>query len=268
MNFLYNVISFLIRVNCTDYNFFSFDVFVFTFVLQIASSSMETELKEIGKITDHWVKETKEVLQSEKDEASRVMKDFGSYTTLHGFHFIFDSGSLIRRIIWVTLILLGICFLFFQFRDNYRKYNSNLSIISKDTEHHEKLLFPAITFCNQNMMRRSKILGTDAQTFLDQQDHLKLNVLGKSLLEKETDPSFKIDESVKNNSHVLSEMLKSCVWMNQPCTSANFTSFLSFLVRLYALSGRIQWKNEHDDDNDNDDGDNDKDRMIMMTMTM
>lgn len=196
-------------------------------------SDMEIELKGIKEKRDHCVEEVKEAWQSEKDEASRVMKDFGSYTTLHGFHFIFDSGSLIRRLIWVTLILLGICFLFFQFRDNYRKLKSNQSVISKDIEHPDKLLFPAITICNQNMMRRSKIIGTDAQTFLDQQDHLKFHVLGEGLLNKDIDPSFNIEESVKNNSHVLSEMLKSCYWENQPCSAANFTSVLSYMVRNY-----------------------------------
>ena len=202
---------------------------------------METDFKGIREKRDHCVKDAKEAFLSEKEEASRVIRDFGSYTTLHGFHFIFDSGSLIRRIIWVTLILLGICFLFFQFRDNYRKLNSNQSIISKDIEHPEKLLYPAITLCNQNMMRKSRIIGTDAQTFLDQQDHLKHKVLGKHLMEKEIDPSFNIEESVRNNSHVLSEMLKSCTFQGQPCSTANFTSLLSFMVRfLFSLLSHKQ----------------------------
>ena len=193
---------------------------------------METELKAIREKTDHCVKGAKEVWKSETDEASRVIKDFGSYTTLHGFHFIFDSGSLIRRIIWITLILLGIVFLFFQFRDNYRKYQRNQSIISKSVEHDEKLLFPAITICNQNMMKRSKILGTDAQTFLDQQDFVKIHVLGKSLMDKEVDPSLNVDEIVSNNSHVLSEMLHTCTFQHQECSAANFTSFLSLMVKV------------------------------------
>ena len=202
---------------------------------------METEIQGIKEKRDRLVNEAKEAWKSEREEAACMIKDFGSYTTLHGFHFIFDSGSLIRRVIWVTLILLGICFLFFQFRDNYRKFRSNESIISKDIEHPDKLLYPAITLCNQNMMRKSKILGTDAQTFLDQQDHWKYEVLGKGLIDKEIDPSFNIEESVKNNSHVLSEMLKSCTWQSQPCSPANFTSSLSYMVRvyLYFLSGAL-----------------------------
>ena len=203
-----------------------------TFFLQVTSSTMETELEAIREKTDHRVKGAKEVWKSETDEASRVIKDFGSYTTLHGFHFIFDSGSLIRRIIWITLILLAIVFLFFQFRDNYRKYQRNQSFISKSIEHDEKLLFPAITICNQNMMKRSKILGTDAQTFLDQQDFVKIHVLGKSLMDKEVDPSLNVDEIVSNNSHVLSEMLHTCTFQHQECSAANFTSFLSLMVKV------------------------------------
>ena len=191
---------------------------------------METELKGMREKRDKCVEEAKQAWQSEKDEASRVIRDFGSYTTLHGFHFVFDSASRIRRIIWVTLILLGICFLFFQFRDNYRKLRSNRSVIGKDIEHSEKMLYPAITICNQNMMRKSKIMGTDAQTFLDQQDQYKYKVFGKNFLDKKISPSFNIEESVIKNSHNLSEMLKTCNWQKEPCTTANFSSHLSFMV--------------------------------------
>lgn len=191
---------------------------------------MDVELKAMREKQDKCVKEAKEAWQSEKDEASRVIKDFGSYTTLHGFHFVFDSASRIRRIIWVTLILLGIIFLFFQFRDNYRKLRSNKSVIGKDIEHSQKMLYPAITICNQNMMRKSKIMGTDAQTFLDQQDYIKAKVSGQNFLEKEIDPNFNVEESVRKNSHNLSEMLKTCTWQKETCTPANFTTFLSFMV--------------------------------------
>lgn len=117
------------------------------------------ELKAVRQKGDNCVKEVKEVWKSETDEATRVIKDFSGYTTLHGFHFVLDSASRIRRIIWITLISLGICALFFQFRDNWRKLRSYESVIGKDIEHAEKLLYPAITICNQNMMRKSKILG-------------------------------------------------------------------------------------------------------------
>ena len=200
--------------------------------LQICCRKMNAEFREMKENPSHCVKEAKEVWASEKEEASRVIKDFGSYTTLHGFHFILDSGSLIRKIIWITLISLGIAFLFIQFRDNYRKLQSREIIISKDLERNKKLLFPAITICNQNMMRKSKIMGTDAQTFLDQQDTLKYELLGDSLYSKETDPAFNIEESVKNNSHDLSEMLKICTWSGRPCSAANFTPVLSYVVRF------------------------------------
>ncbi|KAK2562244.1 Acid-sensing ion channel 4 [Acropora cervicornis] len=191
---------------------------------------MNAEFREMKENPSHCVKEAKEVWASEKEEASRVIKDFGSYTTLHGFHFILDSGSIIRKIIWITLISLGIAFLFIQFQDNYRKLQSREIVISKDLERNKKLLFPAITICNQNMMRKSKIMGTDAQTFLDQQDTLKYQLLGDSLYSKETDPAFNIEESVKNNSHDLSEMVKICTWSGRPCSAANFTPVLSYVL--------------------------------------
>ncbi|XP_067032789.1 acid-sensing ion channel 1-like [Acropora muricata] len=190
---------------------------------------MNAEFREMKENPSHCVKEAKEVWTLEKEEASRVIKDFGSYTTLHGFHFILDSGSLIRKIIWITLISLGIAFLSIQFRDNCRKLQSREIVISKDLERNKNLLFPAITICNQNMMRKSKIMGTDAQTFLDQQDTLKYHLLGDSLFSKETDPAFNIEESVKNNSHDLSEMLNTCIWSGRPCSAANFTPVLSYL---------------------------------------
>ena len=169
--------------------------------------------------------------EHEAEETKKIIKEFGSYTTLHGFHFIFDSSSLIRKIIWVVLLVLGLSFLMLQFRDNWRKLYSNRSTISREIEHNESVIFPAISLCNQNMMRKSKVLGTYAQTFLDQQDELKIQFEGPSIFEQEIPESFDIEESVRRNSHNLTEMLKMCSWIHAPCTAANFTPFLSYMVR-------------------------------------
>ena len=49
------------------------------------------ELKAVRQKRDNCVKEVKEVWKSETDEATRVIKDFSGYTTLHGFHFVLES---------------------------------------------------------------------------------------------------------------------------------------------------------------------------------
>ena len=109
-----------------------------------------------------------------KTEVEKLVKDFGSYTTLHGLHFLFESSSVVRRILWI--MLMGACMVilaFHEVRHSYIKLRRYDSLIMKDIERSNSLLFPAVTICNQNMFLKSKILGTDVQIYLDEIDELK-----------------------------------------------------------------------------------------------
>lgn len=166
-------------------------------------------------------------------DTQTLIKTFGSYTTLHGFHFLSDSNSAIRRILWLVLMIVCLAILAVNIKENYAKLQRHDSSVTKDVEHSRTLLFPAVSICNQNMLLRSKINGTDAQFYLDGIDYLKAGYMGDTTNEqalRRPDASFDIEKTVREAGHNLSTMMKLCLWRGQKCGVENFTTFVSFYV--------------------------------------
>ena len=160
--------------------------------------------------------------ESEETDKETLIKTFGSYTTLHGFHFLIDSTSAVRRILWLLLMIVCLVAFGFQLKNSYLKLIRHDSVIAKDIELSRSLLFPAVSICNQNMLRRSKILGTDAQLYLDTIDKLKANNTSRQI-----NSSFDIFKAAKKAGHKLTTMMKLCSWRGQKCGPENFTFFTS-----------------------------------------
>ena len=171
---------------------------------------------------------------NETDERT-LIKNFGSYTTLHGFHFLFDSTSTVRRILWLMLMLVCLVILAITVKENYLKLLRHESLVTKDIEHSKRLLFPAVSICNQNMLLKSKIQGTDAQLYLDGIDYLMpANPQGADTQQapRGVSASFDIEKVVRETGHNLTAMLKFCSWRGERCGAENFTTFLSFYVSI------------------------------------
>ena len=191
---------------------------------------------------NHFNSKNNETPSSENEERSdfdtvtkpeELIKTFGSYTTLHGFYFLTDSGSVLRRILWLLLMIVCLVILIVQVKNNYAKLQRHDSTVTKDVEPSRSLLFPAVTICNQNMLQKSKILGTDAQFYLDGLDYLKaafMNSTDFKRAQSRINASFDIEKVVKEAGHNLTTMLVLCLWKGQTCGPENFTSFVSFYV--------------------------------------
>ena len=171
----------------------------------------------------------------ETAEKQTLLRNFGSYTTLHGFHFLFDSSSIVRRILWLLLMLACLVILAITVKENYLKLLRHESLVTKDIEHSKTLLFPAVSICNQNMLLKSKIQGTDAQFYLDGIDYLMpANPGGTDTQQaaRGVSASFDIEKAVREAGHNLTSMLKFCSWRGQKCGAENFTTFVSFYVSI------------------------------------
>lgn len=169
--------------------------------------------------------------RNETVDTQTLIKTFGSYTTLHGFHFLSDSNSAIRRILWLVLMIVCLAILAVNVKENYAKLQRHVSSVAKDVEHSRTLLFPAVSICNQNMLLRSKINGTDAQFYLDGIDYLKYMDDGNNKQSlRRPSASFDIEKTVREAGHNLSTMMSLCLWRGQKCGVENFTTFVSFYV--------------------------------------
>lgn len=177
--------------------------------------------------------ESGEDTEADGAERQKLIHSFGSYTTLHGFHFLIDSGSTVRRILWLVLMIVCLVILGFQLENNYTKLRRHDSLITKDSEHSRSLQFPAVSICNQNILQKNKILGTEAQLYLDSIDSLKGEYMGstdRNQALRQANSSFDMEKAVREAGHNLTTMMTFCSWRGQKCGAENFTSFISFYV--------------------------------------
>ena len=107
----------------------------------------------------------------DQEKVSALLYNFAGYTTFHGFHFILESSShIMRRIFWATSILVAMVVLGFQCVNGVNKLLEHDSVTVKEQQRGAKILLPAVTICNQNMLRKDKIMGTETQKFMDDVD--------------------------------------------------------------------------------------------------
>ncbi|EDO39877.1 predicted protein [Nematostella vectensis] len=153
-----------------------------------------------------------------EEQRKTLIKNFSSYTTLHGFHFLLDSSPMPRRVLWTALVGFGLVVFFIQLVMSYGKLRARESILAKGVERPMNVLYPAVTICNQNMMRKSRITGTAAQRYLDQLDHIKASLSRVN----RTNERFETEEMVRLYGHNITDMLWECNFMNKPCSHKDF----------------------------------------------
>ena len=172
---------------------------------------------------------------SKESKISVLVNEFAGYTTLHGFHFVLESCSVVRRILWATLILLALVILAFQCLNGLNKLLEHDSVTIKEQQREDAILFPAVTICNQNMMRKDEIMGTAAQKFLDKIESLLYNGFNNN-----TNDSFSLDldKEVRRAGHNISDMLIACFSQGKICKPEDFYVFTSIRVRQVYVTGQ------------------------------
>ena len=79
------------------------------------------------------------------------------------------------------------------------------------------------------MLRKDKIIGTEAQLFLDDIESLVFN----ESLRKNPNGTFHLDldKDVREAGHNITDMLPACFWQGKVCGPENFSLFISAKVR-------------------------------------
>ncbi|XP_061411172.1 acid-sensing ion channel 3-like [Lethenteron reissneri] len=95
----------------------------------------------------------------------RSLSDFAGGTTLHGVSHVFvpgeRSGLTARRTLWALAVIASIALLLLQCVDRVAYYLRYPRITSLDETSNPNVIFPAVTICNFNTLRRSALTYND-----------------------------------------------------------------------------------------------------------
>ncbi|KAJ1183807.1 hypothetical protein NDU88_000621 [Pleurodeles waltl] len=169
----------------------------------------------------------------------RDLAAFARTSTLHGLCHIFRSGSVgIKQTLWALAFLSSLVFFLYQAAKCALFYLEHPHVTALDEEAAREMAFPAVTICNINRFRHSAL--TDADIY-----HLA-NMTGLPPKDRDghraTDlvyPEPDMQDIVNRTGHQLSEMLKSCNFSGDSCSSQNFTvvSQTRFVLTMTAHDG-------------------------------
>ena len=88
-------------------------------------------------------------------------KLFLKHTTLHGLRHIFLSGSYPRRVAWLLAFLAALALLFTWSSNRVRYLLSSPVYTKAHMVYAKRLVFPAVTICNQNLLLPRRMKKTD-----------------------------------------------------------------------------------------------------------
>ncbi|XP_071490102.1 uncharacterized protein [Diadema antillarum] len=95
-----------------------------------------------------------------------LLSEFATTTTAHGIPNIYSARSIIEKIFWTLSFLVCLGVFLWQSETLIADYLSFPYTTRTDIITSAALQFPAITLCNVNMMRRSKLMNTRFQGLL------------------------------------------------------------------------------------------------------
>ena len=180
----------------------------------------------------------REASQGRDDDLKELWEDFRSSSTLHGFFRASEAKFSVRRITWLVALLAACVVLVLQLTNNIKEWRKYEVLYGTEIRNSHRLPFPAVSICNQNMMRKSKILGKNGQRYLD---HLR-SAWNESTEDEQSAPEapFDVEKEIRAAGHQLSEMLIGCMFNMKPCSAEDFVPFLDFWVSNQSMVRGLQ----------------------------
>ena len=155
----------------------------------------------------------------------RVWQYYLKHNTLHGLHYVFDTKSIWRKVVWVAVLLIAGGVFFNEVKQSitlYFKYPFNtLSTVT----YPNKIGLPAISICDLRDVR--KTIPTIPKPKRTHDNNTVKNFAAANL-------ELTVNDVLEESFSVLSDILISCSLkrgikpdLALPCGSQNFTLFLS-----------------------------------------
>ncbi|XP_070800512.1 acid-sensing ion channel 3 [Pituophis catenifer annectens] len=186
-------------------------------------------------------------------ERPSSLQMFAGASSLHGVSHIFGSGSLsLRRAVWALFFVGSLALLGLVCAERVGYFFTFPRVTKVDEVAAANLTFPAVTFCNLNAFRFSKITRNDlyhAGQLLALLD-ARAEVRGAHLADPETLAAlrdkadfkgfkarpFDMAEFYNRTGHDLREMIWHCTFRGVACSARNFTLSLTRLGKCYTFN--------------------------------
>ncbi|KAM3847315.1 acid-sensing ion channel 1 isoform 3-T3 [Vipera latastei] len=178
---------------------------------------------------------------------------FASSSTLHGLSHIFSYERLsVKRIFWTLCFLGSLAVLVFVCNERIQYYFRYPHVTKLDEVAATHMTFPAITFCNLNEFRFSRVTKNDlyhAGELLallnsryeipDTQmaDEKQLEILQEKANFRNFKPKpFNMREFSDRAGHDIQEMLLSCLFRGEPCGPSDFKVVFTRYGKCYTFN--------------------------------
>ncbi|CAM9545040.1 acid-sensing ion channel 2-like isoform X1 [Lampetra fluviatilis] len=194
-------------------------------------------IKERGK-SEQDLKDMHSIEEDGQPQASEIT-EFASESTLHGINHIFTPGEFsLRRALWACAFLASLGMFLYQSADRIVFYLEHHHVTQLDEQESHVMLFPAITLCNFNSFRRSKVTPVDkhyAGPILGIPDNdPDLATVDVRLLRAWS--RYSTYEFYDRAGHTMEEMLLRCRYRDKECGPTNFTTVFTRYGKCYMFN--------------------------------
>nr|XP_025147602.1 acid-sensing ion channel 3 isoform X2 [Bubalus bubalis] len=171
---------------------------------------------------------------------------FASSCTMHGLGHVFGPGAPpARRGLWAAAVLLALATFLYQVAGRVQYYGEFHHETALEERESRRLTFPAVTLCNVNPLRRSRLTPNDlhwagpALLGLEPAEHAAyLRALGRPPAPPGfmPSPTFDVARLYARAGHALEDMLLDCRYRGWPCGPENFTTIFTRMGQCYTFN--------------------------------
>ncbi|KAM9306068.1 LOW QUALITY PROTEIN: acid-sensing ion channel 1C-like [Gastrophryne carolinensis] len=180
---------------------------------------------------------------SEEEESDTKASDitaFAGNSTLHGISHIFLAGGVTpRRLFWAGAFLASLSCFLLQVVDRIIYYSEYHHVTTLDENESRLMTFPAITICNYNRFRRSKITEPDLFKMAD--------ILGLDPYNDDVRSYFNFTDSdppewqsmkefYDRTGHTMDDMILACKYRNKECGAQDFSVVYTRYGKCYTFN--------------------------------